>query len=197
MFLRSAILGLLVPLLASSAGSPPAESGQEEKALAALDAFLAAADFGREEVVLGMVGFYGEPAPPQWLILTAEEPKAGVLRESVFARGKVRAERRFRRLPGQELPTIPLRREELRIDSGEAFRIVEEVARSEKVAFDSVHYQLRCREAESEPVWMLNLISPAQVSLGVVYLSARSGEVLRVSWVRPPMEGFATTPREE
>jgi hypothetical protein len=44
---------------------------------------------------------------------------------------------------------------------------------------------------------MLSLNSLSQVSLGVVYVSAKTGEVLRVSWVRPKgdLDGTSATPR--
>lgn len=177
----------------------------EDSAFSALDAFLAAPETPKDEVVLGMVGFYGDPMPPQWLILTAARPSAQVLRESVVSKGEIRAERKFRRVAGQELPTIPMIREELKVDSGRAFQIAESVAIRAKVAFDHAHYQLRCREAGKEPVWMIHFLGPAQVSIGFVYLSARDGEVLRESWIeplRPPtetskIETFAAGKRQE
>lgn len=163
---------------------PVARGGEKRGGLAALDAFLASAACRPGETILGMVGFYGEPVPPQWLVLTSHPDEAGVLRESVVSGGKVRAERKFSPLPGQDLPDIPIERGALGIDSGEAFAIAEKVAREGKISFDSAHFQLRCRERGNEPVWMLSLLSPAQVSVGAIYVSAIDGEVLRVSWTR-------------
>lgn len=180
---------LAIAIAWAVAGSP---LGAEETAFGALDAFLDSEKRASAEVVLGMVGFYGEPAPPQWLVLTASRPDAKVLRESVVSGGALRAEREFRRLPGQDLPAIAIDRSVLRIDSSAAFRIAAEVAEKNRIGFDSIHYQLRCREEKQEPVWMLNLIGPAQVSRGVIYLSAVSGDVLRVSWIRPEIESFAS-----
>ncbi len=171
--------------------SAPPEKAVGEPALASLDAFLAASNHNPREVVLGMVGFFGQPEPVQWLILTADPAKAGVLRESVFARGKILAERAFTPLPGQDLPHLPLVRKTLKIDSAAAFRIAEGLARQQKRSFDSVHFQLRVRDLENEPVWMLNFISPAQISIGVVYLSASSGKVLRESWAAIPATGVS------
>ena len=161
----------------------PSEKAVGESALAALDAFLAASSLDPREQVLGMVGFFGQPEPVQWLILTDNATTTGVLRESVFARGKILAERKFTPLPGQDLPNLPIVRKTLKVDSGTAFRTAEGLARQQKRGFESVHFQLRVRDLESEPVWMLNLVSPAQVSIGVVYISASSGKVLRESWV--------------
>lgn len=154
-----------------------------ESALKALDVFIRVAPLEPGEKVLGMVGFYGEPEPVQWLILTDHPSNPGVLRESVFARAKVLAERKFTPLPGQDLPQLPFLRAALKVDSGEAFRTVEALAHRQRRSFDSAHFQLRVRDHESEPVWMLNLINSAQVSIGVVYLSASTGKILREAWV--------------
>ncbi len=176
----------------------------EDSALSALDAFLTAPEAPRNEVVLGVVGFYGKPVPLQWLILSSAQPGAVVLRESVVSKGEIRAERKFRRAKGQELPTIPMIRKQLKVDSGQAFQIAEAVAIRAKVAFDHAHYQLRCREEGKEPVWMVHFINRAQVSLGFVYLSAKDGKILRESWIAPEIppvetssiEGFAADERE-
>jgi len=46
------------------------------------------------------------------------------------------------------------------------------------------------RDLGAEPVWMLNLLNRAQAPVGVVYLSATSGEILRETWVGPaPVKG--------
>lgn len=169
----------------------PPEKVEGQPALAALDAFIAVSSLDPREKILGMVGFFGQPEPVQWLILTDNPAEAGVLRESVFARGKILAERKFTPLPGQDLPHLPLVRKTLKVDSGTAFRTAEEIALQQKRAFESVHFQLRVRDLESEPVWMLNLISPAQVSIGVVYISASSGRVLRESWVENRAAGIS------
>ena len=169
----------------------PSEKAEGQSALDAMDAFIAASSLDPGGKILGMVGFFGQPEPVQWLILTDNPLEAGVLRESVFARGKILAERKFTPLPGQDLPHLPIVRKTLKVDSVTAFRTAEGLARQQKRAFESVHFQLRVRDLESEPVWMLNLISPAQVSIGVVYISASSGRVLRESWVEIRAPGIS------
>jgi len=188
-WLTSWIFGFVVTGL--SVAAPP-ERAQSESGLRALDAFIEGAQLDSGEQVLGMVGFFGEPEPVQWLILSNHPSKPGVLRESVFARGKVLAERKFTALPQQDLPHLPLVRPSLKVDSGGAFRIAEELALGKKRSFDSVHFQLRVRDHGSEPVWMLNLINTSQVSIGVVYLSATTGKILRESWLGIPAEGRET-----
>jgi hypothetical protein len=174
----------LVPslCLAQTAAQTPAQPS----ALAAIDLFLASSSEGRKETIYGVVGFFGQPAPPQWLILTDAGSNARSLRESVVTQAGVVAERKFRRQPKQDLPDIPMPRAALKIDSGAAFRLAEAEARQQKMAFESAHYQLRCREAGLEPVWMLNLLNANHVSIGVVYVSAVTGKVLRTSWPGKP-----------
>jgi len=183
------LVGGIVALSCPLAAAPP-EKAVGESALGALDAFLVASPLEPGAEVLGMVGFFGQPEPVQWLILTSHPATPGVLCESIFARGRVLGERKFSPLPGQDLPHLPIARATLKIDSAAAFRIVEELAHRQKRAFDSAHFQLRVRDLGAEPVWMLNLLNRAQVSVGVVYLSASSGAVLRETWVGPvPVKG--------
>ncbi len=187
--MRASWIGLLVLLLSLSASAGRAvaetEASEGEEALEALDGFSKVASLEAGERVLGMVGFYGQPLPVQWLVLTGNVERRAPLRESVFARGGILAERTFAALPGQDLPHLPILRESLEIRSSEAFRIAEARASSRGVAFESVHFQLRVREEGSEPVWMLSLLDKAHVSVGLVYLSARHGGVLREKWPRP------------
>jgi len=184
-WLVGGIVALSCPLVAA-----PPEQAQGGSALAALDAFLVAAPLETGAQVLGMVGFFGQPEPVQWLILTSHPATPGVLRESIFARGRILAERKFSPLPGQDLPHLPISRAALNVDSAAAFRVAEELAHRQKRAFDSAHFQLRVRDLGAEPVWMLTLLNSAQVSVGVVYLSATTGAVLRETWVGPaPVSG--------
>lgn len=159
-------------------------SGEETEAIESLVHFTRSHHMAEDESVLGMVGFYGQPLPPQWLILTTIEGEPDILKESVFARNEVIAERRFRRLPGQDLPTIPISLKKVSIDSDKAFAIVEAKAKVEEVAFESLHYQLRCRTAGHEPVWLLSLLNRSQSVVGLLYVSASSGEILEEKWPR-------------
>ncbi len=180
---RIVVLLALAVWTGSVKAEPTAVAGEE--ALEVLDAFSRIATLEPGEKVLGLVGFYGQPLPAQWLVLSGNVEKRAPLRESVFARGQVLAERRFAALPGQDLPHLPVLRGSLKIRSSEAFRIAETSAKSRQVSFESAHFQLRVRDEGAEPVWMLNLLDKAQVPVGLVYLSATSGEILRESWPRP------------
>ncbi len=163
----------------------PDVSNEGRTGLTALDQFVKAAALADGEEVLGVAGFYGESQPLKWLILSADPATPDLLHESVFAGGKVLAERTFRKLADQNVPDIPLDREAILIDSDQAFQVVAMVARSEKRTFQFAHFQLRIREEGSEPIWMVSLINKAQVPLGTLYVSAKSGEIVRRSWIRP------------
>jgi hypothetical protein len=171
-----------------SAASPEKAAG--ESAVGTLNAFLVVSPLEPGAEVLGLVGFFGQPEPFQWLILTSDPATPGVLRESIFARGRILGERRLTPLPGQDLPHLRIERRALKIDSAAAFRVVEELAHRGKRAFDSAHFQLRVRDLGAEPVWMLNLLDRAQAPVGVVYLSATTGAILRETWIGPaPVAG--------
>jgi hypothetical protein len=142
--------------------------------------------------VVGMVGFYGQPDPPQWMVLSPPSEGKEKFRETVVSRGKLAAERTFRKLPGQDLPTLPIDRNRVQIDSREAFSIAEEVAKKKKISFESAHFQLRCRDENTEPVWVLNLINEFQVGVATIYLSAETGTVLRSRFPDVPVEKYSS-----
>lgn len=135
--------------------------------------------------VVGMVGFYGQDQPRQWRILADDAHERGMLKEYIVENGHVVAERRFQRDPKVDLPTIRIPSAKLSVDSRQAFLLAEGAARVEGVGFDTIHYQLRCRDLRSEPVWVLNLSDQQRKTVGVVYVSALNGELLRKVWTRP------------
>lgn len=151
---------------------------------------LAAIETLENDVVLGVVGFSGQPTPQRWLILSRSD--GGGLTEIAWSGGKVVDERSIDRLPGQDLPDIPIDFDKVRVDSDEAFRIAWELAERNQVRFAAVHFHLRCRDRGNEPVWFLKLLGAAQDSRGVVYLSAITGDVLRAGWTVREIEEFAS-----
>ncbi|MBP84182.1 MAG: hypothetical protein CMO61_10105 [Verrucomicrobiales bacterium] len=173
-----ALLGSCVNALQLAAS----DSNGYDDVFDALSSFGVSEAPGSREPLLGVAGFYGQPQPQQWLILTSIKEKSGVLRESVASEGKVVAERQFRRLSGQDLPDIPIARRSLKISSLEAFKIGKAEAKRHQVSFESVHFQLSCCDQAGEPVWMLSFIDRAQASVGSVYLSAVSGNVIKTVW---------------
>ncbi len=143
--------------------------------------------------VVGVVGFYGQEQPRQWRLLAVDAHVAGLLREYIMEEGEVIAERHFYRHPDQDLPTIPIPIEQLKIDSGGAFKIANDRARIASVGFDAVHYQLRCRDLRHEPIWSLNLLDQKRKTVGVLYISALTGELLKEVWNRPGTPAYERT----
>jgi len=150
--------------------------------MSALKAVAGQSSPGKEIEILGMVGFYGDPDPAQWLVLTRPVNTKGALLEFVVRDGRKLTERKVRKNGSMDLPSIPIRLSQIKINSAAALVIAQEVAAKSRIDFETVHYQLRCRDQGNEPVWNLNLINKNQVSVGVHYISAISGKVLRSVW---------------
>jgi len=151
-------------------------------ALEALASYDRSSTKASSDIVVGMIGFYGQDQPRQWLVLAKDARIKGLMHEFVVSDGEVRAQRHFKRLPNQDLPDVPINRADVKIDSTRAFQLAESLAAKANIGFDSIHYQLRCRDLRNEPIWMLNLIDTKQVSVGVHYFSAVTGELLRSEW---------------
>lgn len=155
-----------------------------------LDAFLTFNQTSNSQEVVGMTGFYGQEQPKQWLILTRDKDSPDSMTEFVVSGKTVQAKRQVRRLPNQDLPGIALNRSRLKVDSNVAFKIVESLAKDRKVGYDSVHYQLRCRDLNTEPVWMINLLDLAGKSIGIHYISAESSAILRSVWHQSSLQSL-------
>ena len=173
---------LAIICLAVVVGSANGTPEKYQSGIPALDVFLKAKNVSHDQIVVGITGFYGQTQPRQWLILTKEKNSPDQMHEFVITDGVVEGRRRMRKLPNQDIPTIPIERNRLKIDSDRVFDVAESLANIQKVGYDSVHYQLRCRDANNEPVWVVNLLDPIGRSIGVHYVSAESGELLRSVW---------------
>lgn len=161
----------------------PREVLSGEEGVVAFDEFLEGGGLGPDEKILGMVGFCGLSLPAEWLFLTGKPEDFGAeLRESVFARGKILAERTLKVSADLDLPHLPIERKRLKVTTANAYETAVARAKVEKVSFNSVRYQLRVRDGGNEPVWLISFLNRAQVGVGVVYVSAETGEVLRENW---------------
>ena len=165
-----------------------APSAQPHSQMSAVNTLWA---FGRERGthelsrVVGVVGFFGQDQPRQWRLLAHDAQQRGVMHEYILENGRVVAERRFARDPKQDMPSIVIPVSQLKVDSTQAFLLAEAQATSASIGFDSAHYQLRCRDLRNEPVWVLNLSDAARKTVGVVYISALNGDIIRKVWSRP------------
>jgi len=134
------------------------------------------------EAVLGLAGYDGAPLPERWYVLIGTPGTTGALREVPVADGKAGTGRVIESRPGQDLPHLPIDPATLRCSAAEAHRIASARGEGSGARWAGVHYHLRVRDEGAEPVWLLTFVNRAQVKVGLVYLSARTGEVLRESW---------------
>lgn len=185
-------IGLAAALLTATATATSSGPGGAE-AVSVLRAFGEAGSLAPNEEILGMTGFNASPRPEEWLILVGTPGDGASFREIVVSGGAARAERRISPLPGQEFPRLRIEAATLRVTSDEAFRLAAARARTRGAAFLDAHLQLRVRDEGAEPVWMLKLLDRFRREVGLVYLSARSGAILREVWPA----GGSGTPQSE
>jgi hypothetical protein len=132
--------------------------------------------------VVGIVGFFGRSLPADWRFLVVDSANRNVRHEYIMKNGREIGQRHFQVNPAQDIPSIPIPLKSLKVDSERAFDIANEAAKAAGVGFDSMHYQLRCRDLRNEPVWLLTPVDRGRKAVGVVYLSAMDGKILRASW---------------
>jgi hypothetical protein len=147
-----------------------------------VDALFKGVILEKGEVILGLAGYDGAPLPGRWNILVGKPGTAGAFREVMFTEGKAGASRAVESRPGQDLPHLPIDAASLHVSATEAHTIAAARAAGSGIRWATVHYHLRVRDEGAEPVWLLTFVNRAQVKVGLVYLSARTGEVLRESW---------------
>lgn len=139
-------------------------------------------ELGKGEAILGLAGYDGAPLPERWYVLIGQPGTTASRREVPFSDGKAGAGRLIESRPGQDLPHLPIAPATLHCSAAEAHTIASARGTAAGMRWASVHYHLRVRDEGAEPVWLLTFVNRAQVKVGLVYLSARTGEVLRESW---------------
>ncbi|NNE90109.1 MAG: hypothetical protein HKN23_00530 [Verrucomicrobiales bacterium] len=164
----------------------PKANAQRELALSSDDALnWISKEYGDQSVewLVEMRGFGGIPQPIEWEILAYDQRAPRKLRWFVAGGGRVKDDGIDTAHYPERPPGGYLSRESVRINSEKAFKIVENEARKAKVGFDRVDYFLRVREFSREPIWRLELKDADRMLAGKIYLSAKTGEVLRTIWV--------------
>ena len=146
------------------------------------EAMFKGVELAQGELILGLAGYDGAPLPERWLVLVGKPGPGGALREVPFAGGKVGVGRAIESSAGQDLPRLPIDPASLKVSAAEAHTIAAARRAGSGVRWATVHYHLRVRDEGAEPVWLLTFVNRAQVKVGLVYLSARTGEILRESW---------------
>lgn len=174
---------LTCALIFAFATSVQADPPTAKETINAFSSQRGSADAGR---IIGMVGFYGQDQPPRWVFLQMDQKVPNLLHEYIMENKKIVGERRFWRNPNQDLPTAPIPFSQVAIDSSRAFVLADQAAKKAGLGFDMIHFQLRGRDLRNEPVWVLNMVDSGQNSIGVLYISAITGETLRSVWHRSP-----------
>ena len=126
--------------------------------------------------VVSIMGVNGQDQPPSWLYII--QNARGDCFEFNVTNGRYLGSRGIPRVEVGK--PIPARR--WKIDSTQAFLLVDKMARKAKVGFESVNYHLRCAELSDRPVWFLTLLDRQSNTVGLVTLSAENGEVLNKSF---------------
>ena len=77
-------------------------------------------------------------------------------------------------------PNIPVRN--VQLDSDALFRLADREANAARLGFDSLDYELRCRELSTEPIWVVNLRDRENNNVGIIFVSAKTGTVVKKLW---------------
>jgi len=177
------LVGVVIALLVSFAGLPGSVAQEGSRAL---DPLLRGLALEEGEVLLGIAGYDGEPLPDRWLALVGMPGQPPMYRELTLKGGAVVSTRVIQAAAGEDLPHLPVDRALVTIPASEAHRSASRRAGEVGVRWASVHFHLRVRDEGAEPVWLITFVNRAQVRVGQVYLSARTGDILRESWPQRP-----------
>jgi len=179
MNLKSTSLGLFVLFLA---GSGPVLADQQ---IAALQGISRVDNLHGGRFVLKIVemkGYKGQSQPEEWELITHDPSNEYLLRE--FWIGDTRATNEginYDYYPKSQPPGF-INLQKFKIDSPEAFKILDREALKAKIGFDSIDYHLRCREFSDEPIWTLTAKNEDGYQVARVDLSAETGRVYRTVW---------------
>lgn len=176
LFSAALALAVLAP------GLVPAQ-GRTTSAREALD--LVTSQFGPRSTqwLAEMRGTGGIPQPAEWDIVSYDERMPRLLYR--FRAGMGRAgdmgpdEDRY----PVNVPVGYFSPSQIGVDSVAAFTIAEGEARKAKMAFDSCDYLLRVREFSTDPLWRLELLDARRQIVGKIYISGRTGAVMRTVWI--------------
>lgn len=129
--------------------------------------------------LVAIAGFHGQHQPGSWRLLTRHPKQPDVFYEFIVSEDGVRPPKVLDRKETPDLPTIPLLLSALRIDSTDAFRIVDDEAIEAGIGFDRLHYQLRWRGNDPQATWLVTLLDVTGDTAGHLFLEATSGRVVK------------------
>lgn len=133
----------------------------------------------------------GIPQPQVWRVIARDRQNA--VREFYVSKGTIVSEGIIPPAKANGISGTPLPVQRLAIDSDAAFAKAEKAARSAKVGFDRLFYQLRCLELSNNAAWFIVLVDAQGAKVGEVSVGASTGSVLTQSWY-PRGTAVAPTP---
>ncbi|MEM0895560.1 MAG: hypothetical protein AAGJ79_01650 [Verrucomicrobiota bacterium] len=136
--------------------------------------------FTRNIVKISATG--GIPVPQEWTVTTHNPNSPTLLHQFVVNDRRAIDEGASNDFYPRVRPTGFVKRQDIQLDSIDAFQILNREAQAAKIGFDSVNYMLRCREFSTEPVWTLSAVDAQNRIAGVIDVSAQTGAVLRKTW---------------
>ncbi len=144
--------------------------------------------------MLHIFGENGLPQPAIWRVVARDS--RGVVREFFVSKGAIISEGPIPPARANGISGTPLPMHRLNIDSGAAFEKAELAARTAKVGFDRLNYQLRCLELSSNAAWFIALIDGQGARVGEVCVGASTGSIVSQTWLRRPLTaaGVAVPP---
>lgn len=129
--------------------------------------------------ILRISGIQGTTQPLVWKIVVDDSSARGGYREYEISGGSILSERTPVAVAGERPPTIPLRMDQLNLDSDGAFTVANQAAQSERIGFDSANYELYSRDGLGVPQWTVELVGVDGQSVGVVEIAANDGSLIR------------------
>ncbi len=132
--------------------------------------------------VVQVKGFNGQDQPREWRVVLFQPREAGKFRLYRVRDGKVVDNEQLTDETAAELPGGVVPYDKVRVNSAQVFRIADREAKEAKVGFDSISYELRCRELSQDPVWYVDLRDHRNLAVGRLYVSALDGDLLGKVW---------------
>lgn len=138
---------------------------------------------GRFSKLVEMKGSRGQSQPAEWYVVAFDSRSDYLLRTFWAGEGReVTNEGVNDAFYPTTAPAGFLSTNKVKIDSTEAFALLDAEAAKAMVGFNSINYVLRCREFSDEPIWSLTAVDRNDHVVGIVHISALHKKVLRSIW---------------
>lgn len=143
--------------------------------------------------MLHLFGENGLPQPQVWRVIARDRQNA--VREFYVSKGAIIAEGIIPPERANGISGTPLPIARLNIDSNAAFTKAELAARTARVGFDRLHYQLRCLELSTNAAWFITLVDAQGGRVGEISIGASTGTILTQNFFPKPIpQPVAGTP---